>query len=140
MVMTKAMRSGVALSGVGFDANRGANAAESAIGEAERRLIPEPASGPRITTARAEADHARVAELLRAHFRDVWRMVRRFGVPEHCADDAAQEVFIIASRRLGDIAVGSERAFLLASAVRVAANLRRSLGTRRECSENEQSA
>lgn len=141
--MTKAMRSGMALSGVGFDADRGANTAEGVIGEAEPRLTPDPVSGPRVASARAEQeqqDHARVAELLRAHFRDVWRMVRRFGVPEHCADDAAQEVFIIASRRLCDITPGSERAFLLASAVRVAANLRRSLGTRRECSENEQGA
>ena len=137
--MTKAMRSEMALSGVGFDADRGADTVENAIGEAGRRLIPEPVSGPRVSSAAAERDHARVAELLRAHFRDVWRMVRRFGVPEHCADDAAQEVFIIASRRLADITPGSERAFLLSSAVRVAANLRRSLGTRRECSENEQS-
>ena len=138
--MTKAMRSGMALSGVGFDADRGASPAEGAIGESGRRLIPDPVSGPRVTSALAERDHARVAELLRAHFRDVWRMVRRFGVPEHCADDAAQEVFIIASRRLADISPGSERAFLLSTAVRVAANLRRSLGTRRECSEQEQSA
>jgi RNA polymerase sigma-70 factor (ECF subfamily) len=84
-----------------------------------------------------EEDDARVAGLLRTHFRDVWRIVRRFGVPEHCADDATQEVFIIASRRLADIVPGSERPFLLASAVRVAANLRRSLGARRECPEDD---
>ncbi len=135
--MTKAMRSEMALSGVGFD--EGANVADaSAIGEAERRLIPDPVSGPRLASAAQPLDHARVAELLRTHFRDVWRMVRRFGVPESSADDAAQEVFIIATRRLSDITPGSERPFLLATAVRVAANLRRSLGTRRECSEDEQ--
>jgi RNA polymerase sigma-70 factor, ECF subfamily len=134
--MTKAMRSEMALSGAGFDP--GANTPDaSAIGEAERRPIPDPVSGPRLATAPV-SDHARVAELLRSHFRDVWRMVRRFGVPENCADDATQEVFIIAARRLADITPGSERPFLLASAVRVAANLRRSLGTRRECAEDEQ--
>lgn len=134
--MTKAMRSEMALSGAGFDA--GANTSDaSAIGEAERRPIPDPVSGPRLATAPV-SEHARVAHLLRSHFRDVWRMVRRFGVPENCADDATQEVFIIAARRLGDITPGSERPFLLASAVRVAANLRRSLGTRRECAEDEQ--
>jgi len=137
--MTKAMRSEMALAGVGFDTDGRANASDaSAIGEAERRLIPDPVSGPRITVAAQPRDHARVAELLRTHFRDVWRMVRRFGVPESSADDAAQEVFIIATRRLCDITPGSERPFLLATAVRVAANLRRSLGTRRECSEDEQ--
>ena len=75
--------------------------------------------------------------MLRAHFRDVWRIVRRFGVPENSADDAAQEVFIIAARRLSDIAPGSERPFLFASAVRVAANARRALGARRECAEDD---
>jgi RNA polymerase sigma-70 factor (ECF subfamily) len=134
--MTKAMRSEMALAGAGFD--EGANASDvSAIGEAERRPIPDPVSGPRLACAVTQ-DHARVAQLLRTHFRDVWRMVRRFGVPENCADDASQEVFIGAARRLADIAPGSERPFLLASAVRVAANLRRSLGTRRECAEEEQ--
>jgi RNA polymerase sigma-70 factor (ECF subfamily) len=139
--MTKAMRSELALAGVGFD--EGANASDvSAIGEAERRHISDPISGPRLTSSplAEQRDHARVAELLRAHFRDVWRMVRRFGVPENCADDAAQEVFIIAARRLSSIIPGSERPFLLATAVRVAANLRRSLGTRRECAEDEQTA
>jgi RNA polymerase sigma-70 factor (ECF subfamily) len=137
--MTKAMRSEMALSGVGFD--QGANASGAGvIGEAERRPIPEPVSGPRVTAASGAEDHARVAALLRANFRDVWRMVRRFGVPENSADDAAQEVFIIAARRLPDITSGSERAFLLATAVRVAANLRRSIGTRRECAEDEQAS
>src|SRR5450755_3040485 len=136
--MMKAMRSEMALAGVGFDTDASDSSDASAIGEAERRLIPDPVSGPRLSSAAQPRDHARVAELLRTHFRDVWRMVRRFGVPESSADDAAQEVFIIAARRLADITPGSERPFLLASAVRVAANLRRSLGTRRECAEDEQ--
>jgi RNA polymerase sigma-70 factor (ECF subfamily) len=137
--MTKAMRSEMALSGVGFDAEGRASTADaSAIGGAERRHIPDPVSGPRVATAPALDEHVRVAQMLRAHFRDVWRMVRRFGVHENAADDATQEVFIIAARRLGDIIPGSERAFLLATAVRVAANLRRALGTRRECTEDEQ--
>lgn len=137
--MTKAMRSEMALSRVGFDADERPNAAgASASGVSERSLVPDPVSGPRVVSSFVAADHARVAELLRSHFRDVWRMVRRFGVPENYADDAAQEVFIIAARRIDDIVCGSERPFLLATAVRVAANLRRSLGTRRECPEDEQ--
>jgi RNA polymerase sigma-70 factor (ECF subfamily) len=112
----------------------------SAIGEAGPRHISDPISGPRVASAPGERDHTRVAQILRAHFRDVWRMVRRFGVPENSADDATQEVFIIAARRLADITPGSERPFLLATAVRVAANLRRSLGTRRECAEDEQTS
>jgi len=134
--MTKAMRSELALARAGFDDEAGSSAA-GPLAEAEQRVTPDPVSGPRLTCAAAQLDNARVAVMLRAHFRDVWRIVRRFGVPENSADDAAQEVFIIAARRLSDIAPGSERAFLFASAVRVAANARRALGARRECAEDD---
>jgi len=133
------MRSEMVLARVGFDEGTGSSVA-SRLGEAEPRRISEPVSGPRLTCAAemaAQLDNARVAEMLRAHFRDVWRIVRRFGVPENSADDAAQEVFIIAARRLSDIALGSERAFLFASAVRVAANARRAVGARRECADDD---
>jgi len=139
MTITKAMRSEMGLATVGFDEGTGSSVA-SQLGEAEPRRISEPVSGPRLTCAAqlaAQLDNARVAEMLRAHFRDVWRIVRRFGVPENSADDAAQEVFIIAARRLSDIALGSERAFLFASAVRVAANARRAFGARRECADDD---
>ena len=135
--MNKAMRSEMALARAGFDQTGDRQSGESVLGEAERRRISEPASGPRLSSRVTLADNTRVAEMLRAHFRDVWRIVRRFGVPENSADDAAQEVFIIAARRLSDIAKGSERPFLLASAVRVAANVRRSLGARRECQQDD---
>jgi RNA polymerase sigma-70 factor (ECF subfamily) len=137
--MTKAMRSEMALAGAGFDAGADpGNVCEaSAVGESEPRHIPDRESGTRIASSARLETNARVAAMLHAHFRDVWRIVRRFGVPENCADDATQEVFIIASRRLADIAPGCERPFLLASAVRVAANLRRSLGARRECPEDD---
>lgn len=135
----KAMSSEMAL-GAAFDAAAGGpEAGAGVIGETEPRHIPDRVSGTRLTFATKLEDDARVAFLLRAHFRDVWRIVRRFGVPENSADDATQEVFIIAARRIADIQPGSERPFLLASAVRVAANLRRSLGARRECQEDESS-
>jgi RNA polymerase sigma-70 factor, ECF subfamily len=138
--MKKAMRSEMALVRAGFDEGVNSSTA-SVLGEAERRRTSEPVSGPRLTcpaaAAAAQVDNARLAELLRAHFRDVWRIVRRFGVPENSADDAAQEVFIIAARRLSEITPGSERPFLFASAVRVAANARRALGARRECAEDD---
>ena len=135
--MNKAMRSEMALARSGFDQDGDRQSGEGVLGEAERRRTLEPASGPRLSPGVALADNIRVAEMLRAHFRDVWRIVRRFGVPENSADDAAQEVFIIASRRLADITPGSERPFLFSSAVRVAANVRRSLGARRECAVDD---
>jgi RNA polymerase sigma-70 factor (ECF subfamily) len=84
----------------------------------------------------ASVREATLAELLQSHFRDVWRALRRFGVPEAAADDAAQEVFIIASRKLTTIEPGRERQFLHAVALRVAANARRARNVRPESAES----
>ncbi|HLK36573.1 MAG TPA: sigma-70 family RNA polymerase sigma factor [Polyangiaceae bacterium] len=66
---------------------------------------------------------------LRAAFVDyhagIWRFLRRLGVPEDAADDAAQHVFLIALQALPRIVEGCERAFLYSTAVRVAHGLRR---------------
>lgn len=90
--------------------------------------------------AHTEPDAARLADLLRVHYTSVWRMLRRLGVDEACADDAAQEVFIVLSRRLQDVREGSERTFLLSSAVRIAANHRRSWRVRHEVTDEQRLA
>jgi len=84
---------------------------------------------PEVSLQRGDerADRERLAKLLRNEFRSVWRLVRRFGVPSASADDAAQEVFIIAARRLAEIEIGHERRYLFGIAIRVAANARRAL-------------
>lgn len=74
----------------------------------------------------------RLAALLSGWFRMVWRALRRFGVPASAADDAAQEVFIIAAKKLEQIEPGRERQFLYGVALRVAANVRRSNAARPE--------
>ncbi len=78
--------------------------------------------------------HAPAADRLRAVFDAelgfVWRSLRRLGVPPAATDDAAQEVFLVASRKLADIEVGRERSFLFATALRIAANARRSFARR----------
>ena len=56
----------------------------------------------------------------------IWRLLRRLGAPEREADDLAQDVFIVAARRLEAIEQGRERAFLVGTAVRVASQARRS--------------
>jgi RNA polymerase sigma-70 factor (ECF subfamily) len=61
-------------------------------------------------------------------YRLVWRVVRRIGLPVEAANDAAQQVFMIAAERLDDIRAGSERAFLFGTALRVARSSRRKLG------------
>jgi len=49
---------------------------------------------------------------------------------ERDVDDALQQVFCIAARRIADIAPGSERSFLFGSALRVASDQRRSAAQR----------
>jgi RNA polymerase sigma-70 factor, ECF subfamily len=75
---------------------------------------------------KGRARETRFRELVERHFAFVWRSVRRLGVPAADADDAAQEVFLVAARRLDDFTPERERAFLFGTAVRVASSCRRS--------------
>jgi RNA polymerase sigma-70 factor (ECF subfamily) len=72
----------------------------------------------------------RLRSMFDADFSFVWRSLRRLGVPAGATDDAAQEVFLVASKRLADIEIGRERSFLFATALRVASNARRSFARR----------
>jgi RNA polymerase sigma-70 factor, ECF subfamily len=63
--------------------------------------------------------------LVRAEFRYVWRLLRRLGLAEADADDAAQQVFMVASSRFADMVAGRERAFLYGTALNVAGKWRR---------------
>jgi len=77
-------------------------------------------------------DDARLRTMLAEHFDFIWRSLRRFGLSADRADDAAQQVFLIASRRLAEIKEGSERSFLFGTALRVASEARRSASRRPE--------
>jgi RNA polymerase sigma-70 factor (ECF subfamily) len=77
-------------------------------------------------------EKSRLTQAIDREFALVWRSLRRFGVPESMADDAAQHVFLTFAERLADVTLEKERSFLLAVSVRVAANFRRSLGRSRE--------
>jgi RNA polymerase sigma-70 factor (ECF subfamily) len=74
----------------------------------------------------------RLRAMVSDHFNLVWRTLRRLGVPEPDLDDAAQQVFVVASRKLPVIDPGSERPFLLQTAFRVASDWRRTHRRRRE--------
>ena len=74
----------------------------------------------------------RLAGLVRAHYAFVWRLLRRLGLAEGDADDAAQQVFLAASGRLDAFEPERERSFLYGVALNVGARARRSLGRRRE--------
>jgi RNA polymerase sigma-70 factor (ECF subfamily) len=69
---------------------------------------------------------------MRSHFDLVLRRLRRLGVPAADLDDAAQDVFVVAARRLDDLFVDCERAFLLGTAARVASTRRRTARRHRQ--------
>lgn len=77
-----------------------------------------------------------VAALFAAHGDFVWRTLRRLGVPEASTDDAAQQVFLVASRKLDVIETGNERGFLFGISSNVAAHARRSVKRSREVAED----
>ena len=90
-----------------------------------------------LTSRRSEAGERRLTALMQQHFDLVWRSLRRFGLSDADADDAAQEVFLVASRKLSLIDEGRERSFLFSTAIKVASTRRRSLRRRPEQPEAE---
>jgi len=77
--------------------------------------------------------------LVEAHYEFVWRSLRRLGHKEGDVDDGVQKVFLVASRRLAGIRAGAERAFLYQTALRVAADSRRTERRRRETEAPDES-
>lgn len=73
---------------------------------------------------------SRLRALVDRHYSFVWRSLRRLGVRDDALEDAAQQVLVVAARRLADIRPRSERSFLFGTALRVASDLRRA-GQRR---------
>ncbi|MGO8992545.1 MAG: RNA polymerase sigma factor [Polyangiaceae bacterium] len=92
---------------------------------------------PRGGALGTEGPDARLRRLVDTYFGVVWRTLRFHGVPEANADDAAQQVFCVLSRRLGDVRPGTEQAFLLSTAYRVASDVRHAASRRPAGSEEE---
>jgi RNA polymerase sigma-70 factor, ECF subfamily len=70
----------------------------------------------------SEAPATDLRALFEQHYGSIWRLLRRLGVLSAHLDDAAQEVFWVAARRLADIEPGRAHAFLYGIALRIAAN------------------
>jgi RNA polymerase sigma-70 factor (ECF subfamily) len=70
-------------------------------------------AGPGTPPASADQERAE-------HYVMVWRLLRRLGIPDSKADDATQQVFLVATERRAEIEPGKERAFLYGTALRVA--------------------
>ena len=82
--------------------------------------MSERAGRVRPSSTRIEALDLR--SLFENHYASIWRLLRRLGVSAAQLDDAAQEVFWVAARRLPDIEPGREHPFLYGVALRIAAN------------------
>jgi RNA polymerase sigma-70 factor (ECF subfamily) len=77
--------------------------------------------------AAGSAEHApRVERIVNEHVDAVWRTARRLGIPTRDLDDVVQEVMLVVFRRIADIELTRERAFVLGATARVSANWRRS--------------
>lgn len=68
------------------------------------------------------APTADLRALFQTHYASIWRLLRRLGVPSSQLDDAAQEVFWVAARKLALIEAGREHSFLYGVSLRVASN------------------
>jgi len=110
---------------------------ESVIASAASLKAP----GMEARSASPDAD-PRLVGLVAEHHSFVWRVLRRFGLGPSDADDGAQQVFIVLSRRLADVEPSKARAFLFRTAMHVASKAHRTLRRRpeeahAECPEEE---
>ena len=98
-----------------------------------QNAAPRPSAPPSShERPRTSPEDARLRAMLQENYAFIWRQLRRFGVPESRVDDAAQEVFVVASQKLAAIREGSERSYLFGTALRVASQMRRSAVMRHE--------
>jgi RNA polymerase sigma-70 factor (ECF subfamily) len=70
--------------------------------------------------------------LVTEHYRFVWRVLRGLGLSAPDAEDTAQQVFMIAARKIDAIAPEKARSFLYGTTLHTARNVRRHLQRRRE--------
>jgi RNA polymerase sigma-70 factor (ECF subfamily) len=90
---------------------------------------------PHPTSARARpvaVASVRVRAVIAAHAGKLWMFLRRLGIPESDVEDVLQDVVVITAGKLDAIHDGAERAFLYATAYRVAAKWRRRVSRHRE--------
>jgi RNA polymerase sigma-70 factor, ECF subfamily len=121
----------------GADFGMGSHPGPSGVGRIGVAMVePEPVSERRSPGLDGQCDPARLRRAAAQHLDFVWRCLRRFGVPSADADDAAQQVFMVAAQKLDEVPEDKERAFLFATSARIAANARRSLRRREHAYDN----
>jgi RNA polymerase sigma-70 factor (ECF subfamily) len=99
---------------------------------ASERLV-DASSGVRPASPTSAAERsARLRRMVDEHIDFVARVLRNAGTPITEIDDEVQRTFITAARRIDDVRLGSERSFLLQTALHQAAHARRTAARRRE--------
>jgi RNA polymerase sigma-70 factor, ECF subfamily len=96
-----------------------------------------PTNAVAVATDVVDNPETRLRRMVDGHYGAVWRTVRFLGIPDATAEDVAQQVFCIAARRLAEVTPGAERAFLLATAWRVASESRRAARRRPPTSDSD---
>lgn len=79
----------------------------------------------------------RVGQTVAEHYEFVWRSLRRLGVLEASADDAAQQVFCVYAKRVRDVLPGKDKTFLFGVVLRVAQSVRREHQRRAEVNDDD---
>jgi RNA polymerase sigma-70 factor (ECF subfamily) len=99
--------------------------------EADTSAVTKEAGAPKPGAAGGDRK-GRLRGLVDGYIDFVARVLRNAGTPQADIDDEVQRTFIIAARRLDDVRPGSEKSFLLQTALNVAAHARRTVARRRE--------
>ncbi len=91
--------------------------------------IPGPSVPGRKPELRLEHEE-RLREVVNRYSARVWRVLRRAGLGAADAEDAAQDVFWVLAQRAEEVPPAAELSFLLSTALRIAADRRRSVWNR----------
>jgi len=100
--------------------------------------LPWPRSAATLcTVSRASERDTRLRAMVDRYLDFVARVLRNAGTPEAEVDDDVQRTFIAVANRLEDVRPGSEKSFLLQTALRMAAHARRTVARRREVHDSD---
>ncbi|HEX2672411.1 MAG TPA: sigma-70 family RNA polymerase sigma factor, partial [Polyangiaceae bacterium] len=100
-------------------------------------VIANPSKASLRDDGRVASDGLTIDALVAQHYEFIWRILRGLGLSNADAEDATQQVFMIAARKLDTIDPDRARSFVYGAALRVANNARRGLRRRREVLDDE---
>lgn len=90
-----------------------------------------------VVEASSAESKARLKSAVAANFNAVWCFLRRLGLSPADADDAAQDVMMVAAQKLPAIVPGLERSFMFGTAYRIASRVRKAAVRRMGAGDDE---